>query len=389
MKVDKSIVSITTIAGTMESFVLESMVYMQQKGWDVTLMCNTNRHLLDRIPEGMEYVHVPMERSFSIGKAIKCTRQLIKEFRKRKPAMVQYGTTHAALFGSIAAWIARVPIRIHLQWGIYNYDEMGFVGKFYWFVEWLTCKLSTDIRPVSYKNLQVALDEHLFKAGKGKVLGQGGTIGVDLTQYPLAEKEVLRQQIRQKYEISEASYVYGFIGRISKDKGNNELLEAFRKIADSNVVLLLLGPNEGTVDKELQEWAEKAPNVIFAGNIDHNDIPKHLAAMDVLVHPTYREGFGMVLQEAMAMEVPIITTNIPGPSEVIEEGVSGILVPSHDAKALSAAMSDFYNNQEKYAQFGKNGRIRVEKCFDRPIMIENIYRDKEELYNNYINNTKQ
>ena len=111
--------------------------------------------------------------------------------------------------------------------------------------------------------------------------------------------------------------------------------------------------------------------------------------MDVLVHPTYREGFGMVLQEAMAMEVPIITTNIPGPSEVIEEGVSGILVPSHDAKALSAAMSDFYNNQEKCAQFGKNGRIRVEKCFDRPIMIENIYRDKEELYNNYINNTKQ
>lgn len=384
----KSIISITTIAGTMESFVLESMVYMQQKGWDVTLMCNTNQHLIDRIPEGMHYVHVPMERSFSLSKAIKCTRQLVKEFRKRKPAMVQYGTTHAALFGSIAAWLTRVPIRIHLQWGIYNYDEMGFVGKFYWFVEWLTCKLSTDIRPVSHKNLQVALDEHLFKAGKGKVLGQGGTIGVDLTQYPLAEKEILRQQIRQKYGISDSAYVYGFIGRISKDKGNNELIEAFRRIADNDVVLLLLGPNEGTIDKELQQWGEASPKVVFAGSIDHNDIPKHLAAMDVLVHPTYREGFGMVLQEAMAMEVPIITTDIPGPSEVIEEGVSGVLVPSHDAEALSAAMLDFYNNKEKYAQFGKDGRIRAEKYFDRPVMIENIYQDKEELYNNYINNKK-
>lgn len=386
---NKNIVSITTIAGTMESFVLESMEYMQQNGWDVTLMCNTNQHLVDRIPEGMHYVHVPMERSFSLGKAIKCTRQLIKEFRKRKPAIVQYGTTHAALFGSIAAWLTHVPIRIHLQWGLYNYDEMGVAGKFYWFVEWLTCKLSTDIRPVSHKNLKIAIDQGLFKEGKGKVLGQGGTLGVDLSKYPLENKNALRSQVRQLYGITNNAYVFGFIGRISKDKGNNELLKAFQKLVDTNSVLLLLGPDEGTIDKDLNNWAKELSKVIFVGQIEHDEIPKHLAAMDVLVHPTYREGFGMVLQEAMAMEVPIITTNIPGPSEVIEEGVSGVLVPSHDAKALSDAMLDFYNNQKKYAQYGKNGRVRVETFFSRPKMIHNIFEDKEELYNNYINNKKQ
>ncbi len=387
---EKSIVSITTIAGTMENFVLESMEYMQSKGWDVTLMCNTKQHPMHRdVPMGMHYIHVPMERSFNLITAIKCTRQLIKEFRKTKPTMVQYGTTHAALFGSIAAWLTHVPIRIHLQWGIYNYDEMGFVGKFYWFVEWLTCKLSTDIRPVSHKNLQVALDQKLFKAGKGKVLGQGGTIGVDLTQYPLNEKASLRSQIRGQLEINEQTYVYGFIGRISKDKGNNELFKAFQKIEPThNVVLLLLGANEGTIDKTLQEWADNCPNVVFAGRVNHDDVPKYLAAMDVLVHPTYREGFGMVLQEAMAMEVPIITTNIPGPSEVIEEGISGVLVPSRDTDALYEAMIDSYKHQEKYKQYGKNGRIRVEKYFDRPVMIEIIYHDKEELYNSFINNKK-
>lgn len=387
---NKSIVSITTIAGTMENFVLESMEYMQLKGWDVTLMCNTKEHPMHRdVPKGMRYVHVPMERSFNLITAIKCIRLLIKEFRKTKPTLVQYGTTHAALFGSIASWVTRVPIRIHLQWGIYNYDEMGFVGKFYWFVEWLTCKLSTDIRPVSHKNLQVALDEHLFKPGKGKVLGQGGTIGVDLTQYPLDEKAMLRNQIRERLGIDVQKYVYGFVGRISRDKGNNELIKAFREIeSNSNVVLLLLGANEGSIDKSLQEWADNCPKVIFTGRVNHDDIPKYLAAMDVLVHPTYREGFGMVLQEAMAMEVPIITTNIPGPSEVIEEGVSGVLVPSHDAVALGDAMNEFYEHQEKYKQYGKNGRIRVEKYFDRPVMIENIFQDKEELYNSFINNKK-
>lgn len=382
----KSIISITTLGTTMDTFVLESMIYMQQHGWDVALMCNMSQNLLDKIPQGIQHVHVPMERSFSILKAIKCTKQLINEFRRLRPTIVQYGTTHAALFGSIAAWYTHVPIRIHLQWGIYNYKEMGFVGKFYWFVEWLTCKLSTHIRPVSHKNLMVAVEENLFNPVKGKVLGQGGTIGVDLKKYSLEKKDLYRNQIRQKYGVDNSSYVYGFIGRMGRDKGNNELFTAFRNIEKGNdVVLLLMGDDEGTMNKELVDWAKSCKKVVFAGYVSHEEIPYYLAAIDVLVHPTYREGFGMVLQEAMAMEVPIITTDIPGPSEVIEAGVSGILVPSHDADELEKAMMSFFSAPPKYNAYGKAGRKRVETCFERSLMVENIYVDKENLYTEYIN----
>ena len=378
----KKICSITTIAMTTQTFVLESMKEMQKRGWDVTLICNMNQQLIDKIPEGMHYYHVPMERSFSMKAAVKSIWQLIKIFRKEKFSMVQYGTTHAALYGSFAGWLTRIPIRIHLQWGIYNYWEMGTVGKFYKFVEWLTCKLSTTIRPVSHKNLEVAIREGLFKAGKGKVLGEGGTIGVDLNDYPLDKKEEWRNAIREKYGISSDSYVYGFIGRLSKDKGNNELIQAFKNICEGkNMTLLLVGPDEGSLDKNVMDWAKNSDQVVFTGGVPHDDMPKHLAAMDVLVHPTYREGFGMVLQEAMAMEVSIITTDIPGPSEVIEEGISGMLVPAKDEVALANAMNEFYCNQEKAAQYGKNGRIRAEKYFNRPLMIDNICKDKEELLN--------
>lgn len=378
----KKICSITTIAMTTQTFVLESMKEMQKRGWDVTLICNMNQQLIDKIPEGMHYYHVPMERSFSLKAAVKSIWQLIKIFRKEKFSMVQYGTTHAALYGSFAGWLTRIPIRIHLQWGIYNYWEMGTVGKFYKFVEWLTCKLSTTIRPVSHKNLEVAIREGLFKAGKGKVLGEGGTIGVDLNDYPLDKKEEWRNAIREKYGISSDSYVYGFIGRLSKDKGNNELILAFKNICEGkNMTLLLVGPDEGSLDKNVMDWAKNSDQVVFTGGVPHDDMPKHLAAMDVLVHPTYREGFGMVLQEAMAMEVSIITTDIPGPSEVIEEGISGMLVPAKDEVALANAMNEFYCNQEKAAQYGKNGRIRAEKYFNRPLMIDNICKDKEELLN--------
>lgn len=378
----KKICSITTIAMTTQTFVLESMKEMQKRGWDVTLICNMNQQLIDKIPEGMHYYNVPMERSFSMKAAVKSIWQLIKIFRKEKFSMVQYGTTHAALYGSFAGWLTRIPIRIHLQWGIYNYWEMGTVGKFYKFVEWLTCKLSTTIRPVSHKNLEVAIREGLFKAGKGKVLGEGGTIGVDLNDYPLDKKEEWRNAIREKYGISSDSYVYGFIGRLSKDKGNNELILAFKNICEGkNMTLLLVGPDEGSLDKNVMDWAKNSDQVVFTGGVPHDDMPKHLAAMDVLVHPTYREGFGMVLQEAMAMEVSIITTDIPGPSEVIEEGISGMLVPAKDEVALANAMNEFYCNQEKAAQYGKNGRVRAEKYFNRPLMIDNICKDKEELLN--------
>lgn len=383
----KKICSVTTIASTTESFVLDAMIEMQKRGWDVTLICNMDKELIDRIPEGMHYYHVAMERTFSLRAAIKSTLQLIKIFRKERFTIVQYGTTHAALFSSFAGWLTRIPIRIHMQWGIYNFWEMGFVGKFYKFVEWLTCKFSTAIRPVSKKNLDVALREGLFKPNKGYVVGEGGTIGIQLSEYPLNKKDEWRTEVRKHYGIDDNAYVYGFIGRISRDKGNNELIRAFRSISlTNNAYLLLVGPDEGSLDKEVLEWAKDNNRVIFSGAIRHNQMPKYLSAMDVLVHPTYREGFGMVLQEAMAMEVGIITTNIPGPSEVVEDGISGILVPAKDEISLTLVMKDFCENPAKFSDLGKNGRLRVEKFFNRSIMIDNLCKDREclfiKLYNN-------
>lgn len=383
MSLHKKICSVTTIADSTENFVLDSLIELQRRGWNVTIICNMTEKLRRKIPSGMAYYDVPMERSYSLRVAIESFFKLLKIFRKERFSIVQYGTTHAALFSSVASKIARTPIRMHLQWGIYNFSEMGWKGKFFKFIEWLTCKCSTDIRPVSLKNLQVAVNEGLMKPDKAKVLGEGGTIGVRIEDYPLSKKNNWRSEVRKKYRIKEDTYVFGFLGRISRDKGNNELLSAFKKIVDSesDVVLMLMGPNENTIDSELYKWAKECPNVIFTGSVTHEEVPKYLSAINVLMHPTYREGFGMVLQEAMAMEVGIITTDIPGPSEVIENGKSGICIPPKNSEELYKAMSDFYNHPEMADKYGIEGRKRVIEYFNRPIMVENICVDKEELIN--------
>lgn len=378
----KSLCSLTTVDITMEPFIITQVKYMLERGWDVTIICNMEPAFIERIPKGVKYYNVPMERSFNLMTAVKCTHKLIKIFRKEKFTIVQYAATHAALYASFASWLTNVPIRMHLQWGIYNYSEMGLSGYIYKFVEWLTCKFSTVIRPVSHKNLQIAIDEGLFKEGKGKVLGQGGTVGVDLEEYPLSEKDNICSEIRKYYGIPADDYVFGFVGRISTAKGNNELLQAFKKITAkySNVSLLLVGEDEGSIDRDLMNWAIKSDKVAVTGRVLHSEIPKCMAAMDCLVHPTYREGFGMVLQEAMAMAVSIITTDIPGPSEVIEEGKSGVLVKPQDIESLYDAMESAVKNPERFAEYGRNGRKRAEECFARTVMLERIYQDKEELY---------
>lgn len=378
----KSLCSLTTVDITMEPFIITQVQYMLERGWDVTIICNMKPAFIERIPKGVKYYNVPMERSFNLLTAAKCIAQLINIFKKEKFTVVQYAATHAALYASFASWLTNVPIRMHLQWGIYNYSEMGLSGYIYKFVEWLTCKFSTVIRPVSHKNLQIAIDEGLFSSGKGKVLGQGGTVGVDMKEYPISEKESIRSEIRKRYNIPEANYVFGFVGRISTAKGNNELLQAFKKITAKypNVDLLLVGEDEGSIDRDLMNWAIKSDMVAVTGRVLHSEIPKCMAAMDCLVHPTYREGFGMVLQEAMAMAVPIITTDIPGPSEVIEEGKSGVLVKPQNLDDLYDAMESAVENPERFAEYGKNGRERAEECFARTVMLERIYQDKEELY---------
>ena len=102
-------------------------------------------------------------------------------------------------------------------------------------------------------------------------------------------------------------------------------------------------------------------------------------AMDVLVHPTYREGFGMVIQEAAALGCPVITTDIPGASEVLENGVSCLLVKPADWESLYEKMKEICEDKEKANEMGEKARLFTEKHYERSIMLKNQFERYEEL----------
>ena len=382
----KKICICTTISLTMKTFVVETAKYLYEKcGYDITLICDEDKVFQQSLPEYIHFIPIHMARGMDLS-AMSSIRQFIRIFKEQKFDMVQYSTPNAACYASIAAKIAKVPVRLYCQWGIRYVGMSGLYRKIFKYIEKMICRNSTDIRAISPLNKALAVEEGLYHNDKAVVVGKGGTIGVDMQRYDITKKAENRLKIREQFGICDDDFVYGFAGRVSADKGCTELLSAFRKIAENNekAKLLIVGPFEDNcgVPADIISWARESEQVVMTGMIDGSQMNEYYSAMDVLVHPTYREGFGMVLQEAGALGIAMITTRIPGASEVMEDGVSCLLVEPKSVSELENAMRMLISDQDKSAEIGRAAYERTKRYFNRAIMLENQRVDYEQLLGN-------
>ena len=373
---------ITTIQVTMDTFVVPFAKTLAENGYDVTYICNMDEGFQARNSSYAKCIHLPMRRGFHFFDIFKFTSKLKKIFRQEKFDVIYYATDNASFYSCLAGKAAKTPVRLYAQWGIHYVAASGITRFIMKTLEKITCKNSTHIRAQSPKNRQIAIDEKLCNPEKIKVLGLGGTIGVDFAEYEFDKKEEFRITIRAQYGLTEEDFVFGFVGRITEDKGCAELLKAFKTgNFPDNTKLMMVGMHDGCEGEllELIEWAKGSNKVVFTGHVKSNEVSRYLSAVDIMVHPTYREGFGKVLQEGLAMGLPIITTDVPGPSEVVEEGISGMLVPSKNSEVLKEAMKKLMTDKVMMNKFSVNGRKRAEANFERSKMIGNISTDLNEI----------
>lgn len=382
----KKICFMATVSFALDTFVLETAKKLLETGdFDITFICNPDESFRQRLDKRFHFIPLTMKRGYDFG-FVSIIIKLVKILKREKFDIIQYSTENASLYGAIAAKIAKIPIVIYAQWGVRHRNmKKGIKRMFFFYLEKIMCKNATAIRPTSPLHAELCINEKLYNKEKAKVLGKGGTIGVDLGLYNINRKLDFKQEVRNKYGIATEALVFGFSGRITKDKGILELLAAFDRINDGqrNIKLLLVGKidvNDG-LDKSIKNRLANDKNIIITGKMDKNEMPKMYSAMDVYVHPTYREGFGMAIQEAAAMQVPTITTMIPGASEVMVDGESCLLVPMKDDKKLSEAMLYLYDNREVIITMGNAARERVENFFERSKMINRQVEDYINLSN--------
>ena len=226
----KKVCFITTVSGTLESFVLEFAKYMHDNGeYDITFICNKDDGFANLLPTYIHCIPVDMKRGISIGGVSACFK-MWKVFKKNKYDLIQYSTPNAALYASIAGWFAKIPVRLYCQWGLVFVGFSGLKRKIFKYEEKLVCKLSSWIEPDSWGNLEFCHREKIYPRQKGSVVHKGSASGVSLEKFDISKKEIYRIEVRRKFGIPDDIFVYGFVGRITGDKGINELLLATKSI---------------------------------------------------------------------------------------------------------------------------------------------------------------
>lgn len=362
--------------------MLDNLRYAAERGpFKSYFICEQTNDFTDDELRSLTYIPLAMNRgNVSPFEVIRCIWQMFRIFRREHFDIIQYASSNAGLYASIAGWLARVPVRIYCQWGISYTDFSGVKQSFYKFMDVVTCLFATNIQPDSYANLNFAIFEGLYPARKGSVIHKGSATGVDTAKFNIDKAKIWRKQIRCQYSIPNDAQVLGFVGRLVPEKGINELFSAFMSLSEYNIYLIVVGPEYEVerLDQELWNRAKQHTNIILCGS-QPNTAPFY-AAMDYLVLPSYREGFGSVVLEAGAMQVPSICSNIKGPTEFVKDMQTGIICEPMSDESLRMAMSRALAlDDETYRNLALNAYKSVKQDYDAEVFRRYYLEDRIKL----------
>lgn len=365
----KKIIRITTSSGSLKGLLKGQLGFMN-KHYEMIGIANgkKNLSLISEI-EGVETIHLSMTRTISPFKDLIAVFKLYKILKREKPFIVHTHTPKAGIIGMLASKLAGVPNRLHTVAGMPLLIATGLKRKVLDLVEKLTYSCATLVLPNSLSMQDIIIENKYTKKEKLKVIGKGSSNGIDTNLFdPELFTEVKKVELKDSLNINTNDTVFVFVGRIVKDKGINELVNAFVKLLKShpNCKLMLIGPYETSLSplfEKTNHFIKNEENILNIGRV--TDVRPYLAISDVLAFPSYREGFPNAVLEASAMSLPAIVTNINGCNEIVTQDLNGLIIPIKDEEALFDAMLYMANNPEKRAAMTKNSRQNTVDNFQR------------------------
>lgn len=361
--------------------------FMQQQGYQV-ITASGRPFPKEEIPQlkGVRFIPQPhLVRPISIKEDLLALRDMIRLIRKERPDIIHSHTPKAGLMGMLAGWLCRVPIRIHTVAGLPLLVHSGFKRKVLNLVERITYRCATYVYPNSHKLRDTIISLRLASPDKLRVIGDGSSNGINVQHFC---KELFAEEfvdpIRKQLG---GSFTFIFVGRIVRDKGICELVEAFTRLQQEHpdARLLLVGDFEQKLDplpEDVYHTIQSHPAIYCAGWQD--DVRPWLVAADALAFPSYREGFPNVVMQAGAMELPCVVSDINGCNEIIIEGENGLIIPSHDAVALYQAMKRMIEDKALYTHCQQNARPLIASRYKQ----EDVWQATLEMYRSLTGDAK-
>ncbi len=362
------LVIIATVPETIMSFLIGQIRFLGAEGFEIHTVTSPG---IEEMPGHSELVsighEVAMTRAINPFADLKALWQLWQLLRTIRPAIVQTRTPKAGLLGMIAAWLARVPIRIYTVDGIPIVSQRLPGRVLLAITDWIACRLATQVLCVSRSVRRFMIANHLCRSEKARTLGDGALSGVNMEKFnPETRNAAERAQIRNQFGVLGNALLIGYIGRLVPDKGIAELAAAWETLKKEfpEAHLLLCGYFEPVhpVPRRIAEKLTRDSRVHVTGKWV-SDMPAVYAAIDICVLPTYREGLSTVVLECGAMRVPIVATRVPGCVDAIRNGITGLIVEPRNVEALAVALRSLLQSRELRARIGHAAREFVSNHF--------------------------
>lgn len=368
-------IHIFTVFTTPEAFFDGQFKYLTNCGEDIILISSNHPNAQSFARRnGIRFIPIEMPRSMKIKPILKAIRLIIKTIKAEKPNAVFGHTPVGAFCAMIAAKWCGVKNRIYYRHGLIYTTMKGLKYQIFRLEERFVSSLATSIINVSHSLSHLAIKDKLNPKNKQYVIGSGTCGGID-AKY-IFNPELINEQkkyiIIKKLGLTNADIIYGFCGRICTDKGVPEMIDAFLKLralhTEVNAKLLLIGnmDERDILPKVTKDTIINNKDIVISGWVEKSDIPYYYSMLDVFIFPSHREGFGMCVLEASAMEKPILVSKVHGCEDSIIEHITGEYIELN-ADSICKGM-EYMLNKIKRSFLGKNGRESVLNKYDTRVM---------------------
>ncbi len=374
------VLQVATSGITFKALLLPLVDRLESEGYSVYICCSDGPHTRELAAAGYRVMPVQIERRISLASNLRSLWQLYRLMCQERFDIVHVHTPVAAVLGRLAARLAGVPLIIYTAHGFYFHEHMRpVVRRAIVWVEKLLGSFTDMLLTQSQEDALTAVQERVCPPGRVRWIGNG----VDVARFAAGARTDRQARFPG---LGPQDRVVGFVGRMVGEKGILELVQAMEEVARAvpQARLLLVGDtldddrDRGFKDLLRGEIARRglASRIVSTGFVE--DVERAMAAMDVFVLPSYREGMPRTVIEAMASGKPVVATNIRGCREEVVHGVTGLLVPVKDSRALAQAIVQVLSDPDAARRMGEAGQRRAVRLFDEGMVVHRqveIYRE--------------
>lgn len=359
---------------------------MSEQGFEVIAVSADGPEIKEiKEREGVKHQTVPLTRRITPFRDLIALMEMVRLMKSLNPQMVHTHTPKAGLIGMMAAWLAKIPVRIHTVAGMPLMEAHGISRKLLWLCESITYRCALKIYPNSNQLKEWILLNFRVPEHKISVIGNGTSNGIDLDFY-CKTSEINNQaaSLRDVLGIKGFHQVFIFVGRLVKEKGIEELIEAFLGLQGDHHLVLVGGYEDerDPVPREIKSKIQASPHIHPVGF--QKDIRPYLAMADIFVFPSYREGFPNVVLQALAMGLPCIVSNINGCNEVIAHGHNGLIVETKSIDSLMQAMQKLRSEPGLLRELSQHARSSVESTYGQKVYWDALLAEYKALLNHHV-----